>query len=547
VLQQAVFLYGLQLANNDPSSADYSNLAISFDALGDRVNALACLEQALLHDPGNEEALLRKASILSKQPDTHEEAEAIWKDLMQRKEGHLGALANTIALRITQGELTEAQRLLQELLAADPRNQNAHHQLAFLHSISGKTAVASHLSHLRSYWHQVRSDHQSEGRQTTVLTLPSKQRRLQVGILSAEIGEHVVGRFLEPFLRYYDRQRLQVELIEVKERHTPLADQLRALADAVIPLGDVNRQQARRRIRSRAYDILIETSGFTADNGIEILAERCAPVQCHYIGFHASTGLDTIDWFIGDAITAAPELASQYVEGLWRLPRLWLASSRPRNLPEASSALASDAPPVLGSFNQFGKVREETLNYWAEAMRRLPASELCLKSASSDAAAPRQRILRGLEIRGVDPARVRFMERTANFEEHLYCYNQIDIALDATPWSGATTTFEALAMGVPVVGILGDTTAGRMTCSILNALGKLEWITTTPVGFAETVAELLRDLDTLRAGRHQLRQAVLDSPLFDGADLTQHLQEAFTAMVADTAKSPATAALPRRF
>jgi FkbM family methyltransferase len=529
VLHQAVLCYGLMLAGGEGTSADYANLAIAYDELGDRDNALACLEQALQQDAHNESALLRKASILGKQPDRHEEAEAIWQGLLERKDRHLGALAQTIVLRITQGELFEAEQLLHELLGFNPGDQNAHHQLAFVHSISGEAAVPKHLTHLRSYWAEVRSHRTPITCEGAALAMPPAKGLLRVGILSAEIGDHVVSLFLEPFLRNYDRKQLQVELIEVKEHHTAWADQLRVLADAVIPLWDLDRDEARRRLRNRSYHVLVETSGFTINSGIELLAERCAPVQCHYIGFHASTGLDTIDWFIGDELTAASELASQFVEDLWRLPRLWLASRRHPELPAARSSLRN-APPVLGSFNQFGKVREETLEYWAQALCSTPTSELHLKSVSSDSAAPRHRILHGLEKRGVDPARVRFLERAASFEDHLRCYNEIDVALDATPWAGATTSFEALSMGVPVVGILGGTTAGRMTCAILRGLGRDEWITQTPGQFARIVRQLADDVDSLRSGKGDLQRQVLASPLFDGDDLARHLQQALLLM-----------------
>lgn len=252
LLQQAVLLYGLVLSSREPTSADFTNLAIAYDELGDRDNALACLEQALERDTDNESALLRKASILGKQPDRHEEAMAIWAPMLASEQGHLGALAQTIVLRITQGELTEARRLLEALLAANPHSSHAHHQLAFVNSISGETAVADHLAHLRSYWAQLLSERTAQAGSASALALPPTQGRLRVGILSAEIGDHVVSLFLEPFLRHYDRQLLEVELVELREHHTPWADQLRALADAVIPLAGLDQEEARRRIRSRA-------------------------------------------------------------------------------------------------------------------------------------------------------------------------------------------------------------------------------------------------------------------------------------------------------
>jgi predicted O-linked N-acetylglucosamine transferase (SPINDLY family) len=116
--------------------------------------------------------------------------------------------------------------------------------------------------------------------------------------------------------------------------------------------------------------------------------------------------------------------------------------------------------------------------------------------------------------------------------EHMADYNGIDLALDATPWSSATTGFDALEMGVPLVAIRGHCTSARMSAAILRGLGRPEWIATTPEQFAAIVAELCADLPALRAGKQVLRQQVQSSPLFDGADLSRCLQQAFTAMLA---------------
>jgi predicted O-linked N-acetylglucosamine transferase (SPINDLY family) len=358
-------------------------------------------------------------------------------------------------------------------------------------------------------------------------------RRLRVGFLSAEIGNHVVGSFLSSFLDHYDRSRFAVELFVASRRFDATAERMAAQADHHWLLSGMAPDLARALIRSRQLSILVETSGFTRDSGIELLAERCAPVQCHYIGYHATTGLDTIDWFMGDQETVPESFAPQFVEGLWRLPRPWLARRPDPSLPPALST-ASGPEPVLGSFNQLTKVREETLSHWLAALQALPGAHLVIKDRSVNDPVVRERITAFLGRGGVAADRIRFLPPIGSWEEHMAAYNQLDVALDATPWSSATTGFDALAMGVPLVAIRGGCTSARMSSAILKGLGRPEWIAETPDQFGAIVAGLCADLPALRAGRQSLREEVLACPLFDGADLCRALEQAFQAMAAQT-------------
>lgn len=55
-------------------------------------------------------------------------------------------------------------------------------------------------------------------------------------------------------------------------------------------------------------------------------------------------------------------------------------------------------------------------------------------------------------------------------------YGRIDIALDAFPYTGGTTTTEALWQGVPVLACNGDRWAARMSRSPLLAAGLADWV-----------------------------------------------------------------------
>lgn len=149
-----------------------------------------------------------------------------------------------------------------------------------------------------------------------------------------------------------------------------------------------------------------------------------------------------------------------------------------------------------------------------------------------------QRISAFLSAKNIDPARVHFYPHLASREEHLNAYNAIDVALDATPWSSSTTGFEALAMGVPLIAICGSCTSARMSSSIVSALGKPEWVATTPEKFWTIAASMGVNYETIRAQKAALQRAVLESDLFDSRSLTAGLSDALLSVIKTTPGFP---------
>jgi len=339
-----------------------------------------------------------------------------------------------------------------------------------------------------------------------------------------------VSTFLLPFLREYDRNLFHVELISVHRRYEEHASKLVHYADEAYSLQGLSVNESRSRMRTRHYDIIVETNGFTRNTGIELLAERCALVQCHYIGYHASTGLDTMDYIIGDEEIMPKEFEWQYSEQLWRLPRAWLACCPYHDFPVAKDVVSKDIP-VLGSFNQLTKISNETMFFWAAALTRLPSSVLIVKDKQCSDDKACERISTFMSDQGVAPDRLFFMPITHDWNDHLQHYNLIDVALDATPWSSATTAFDALGMGVPLVAIRGRCMSARMSSSIVKATGMASWVAENPGDYANIVADLCSDLIALRRNKGVRQQAFLSSKLFDSTEMTNCLQEAFISMV----------------
>lgn len=524
------FLYATSLEPGRSTAIVRS--AISLLRLGDLGQASQLLAMAEELDPDDPDLLnlvalcFTRAGLLSKAVVCFEKAISLSPDPQ-------AILGNLMTAQQGIGDLEEVIATGRRALALEPFQPRVVHNLMFAYAAQADRYNAEALQLAADYAHHLRANLPplAPDAMERAPYLAATPRRLRVGFLSAEIGSHVVGRFLESFLRHYDRSTFEVELLSLERHFEARGQALAAQADAAHPLMGLDSATARAFLRERRYDILVETSGYTSGTGLPLLVERCAPIQCHYIGYHASTGFDTIDYFIGDAITASAELQPQFVEQLWRLPRPWLASPLDEQPPKAVSTAASPWP-ILGSFNQLAKVREQTLAHWGAALQAVPNAEMVIKDKLCSDPVIRARIAQSLASHGIAADRLRFLEPVSTHQDHLALYNQIDVALDATPWSSATTGFDALSMGVPLVAIRGRCMGARMSASLVTAIGRPEWVADHPDTTATIAADLCGDLEGLRRAKGDLQQQVLEGPLFDAADLARCLGEAFQQMAA---------------
>ena len=261
-----------------------------------------------------------------------------------------------------------------------------------------------------------------------------------------------------------------------------------------------------------------------------IFARRAAPVQCHYIGYHGTTGLTEMDWFIADAELLPPRYDSHFREDIWRLPRLRLAYKGDPALPESRWTPSPDGTIWLGSFNNLTKVREEALGLWAKVMNAIPESKLLLKDRLAQDLAVQNRIRTELGRHGISASRVEFAAPVPDWAAHMVLYDRLDIALDAIPLNSETTAFDALWMGVPLVALEGNWVGGRMASTILKALGKPEWIAHSDDEYVAIVAALAHDVEGRKALRATQRALISNSPLCDADGLTRALEDAFGAM-----------------
>jgi predicted O-linked N-acetylglucosamine transferase (SPINDLY family) len=277
--------------------------------------------------------------------------------------------------------------------------------------------------------------------------------------------------------------------------------------------------------------VLIDLSGHTGYNRLGVFALRAAPVQAHYLGYFATTGLTEMDYWLGDSIVLQESEDTHYSETIWRLPRVWVSYHGQDDAPLPNWSPKDNGTLLLGSFNNIKKMTPATLALWAKLLHALPEARLMLKTKGLADLANRKRIEDDMNALGIGVDRIELIGKTDHWASHMALYDRLDIALDPIGGvGGGTTTCDALWMGVPVVTLAGRQMIHRMTASMLDSIGHSEWIAETEDDYVAKVVALARDVEQRRSLRHGQRERMRNSPLCDAAGLAHSLEDAYEAM-----------------
>jgi predicted O-linked N-acetylglucosamine transferase (SPINDLY family) len=344
--------------------------------------------------------------------------------------------------------------------------------------------------------------------------------RLRIGYLSSDLHDHATARLMVELFERHDKARTEIIAYSCgPDDGSPMRTRLRHAFDHWVEIANDD-VAAARRIRDDGIDVLVDLKGHTKDNRLGIACRRPAPVQIHYLGYPGTLGLDAISHLVADAITIPPGEESSYHETVVRLPRCYQVNDSRRPLPAALPRAAlglSEEAIVLACFNQTYKLSREFLRLWARAMHEVPRSVLWLYVPNETA----QRNLRREALReGLDSSRLVFAP-TVTADAHIARLRAADLALDVLPVGSHTTGSDALWAGVPMLTCRGHTFAGRVGASLLDAVGLQELVTPSMEAYGETLAELLREPERLRACRNHLEVNRYRLPLFDAEGFTR--------------------------
>ena len=429
-----------------------------------------------------------------------------------------------------QGDIRSALVSVRRALALQPDYALAHNNLLFIQNYLAEQPQDELLADARCFGEvaqrQARPYHSWSNE-------PDAHRRLRVGLVSGDLGNHPVGYFLEGVLDALSTQagdHLEFHAYSQRIGEDQTSQRLRACCASWVSTVGLTDEMMARRIRDDGIDILIDLAGHSANNRLSVFAWKPAPVQVSWLGYFATTGVVAMDYFIADSWTLPPEQEPYFTEQVWRLPETRLCFTPPRDAVQVNDLPALSRDYVtFGCFNNLSKMNDAVVALWARVLQAVPGSRLFLKYAQLAEASVRQLTCERFAVHGIAPERLIFEDYQARIN-YLSAYHRVDIALDPFPFPGGTTTVEALWMGVPVLTLTGERFLARQGVGLLMNAGLPEWVARDADDYVARAVAHASDLPALAALRARLRAQVLASPIFDAPRFARHFEHALRQM-----------------
>ena len=486
---EAADMYHVALAADPAHAGAWANLGIAFQELFRFDDAVEAFERAIAVRPDFHSAVVEAIKIRRHICDwsRYDEDEAQLHGLIDRQ--------------------TDAVFML--LLMAFPASAERHHACARHHMAKLNAEPARIGPHPR----------------------PVVSARLRVGYISHDFREHPVGRLLPEMLAQHDRRAVEVFAYPLGP-DDPGRVRRRVLraCDHVVDLHGMSDRAAAQRIYDDRLDVLVDLTGPTTGARLDILALRPAPVQVSLLGWPGTTGLDCIDYVIGDALLTPADHQPYFSERIVQLPHCYQPGDpyRAVAIPDLTRADCGlpDEGFVFCSFNNTLKLTPDLFDLWLRLLARVPGSVLWLYCKTPRTMA---NLRARAETRGISPDRVVFAP-VAGMDAYLGRLRLADLFLDSFPYTAGATCNDALWMGLPVLTCAGDAYVSRMASSLLRAAGIPDLVTTSLADYEALALRLAVEPGLLASVKRRLSLGRQTAPLFDMPRYTAALEGAYHHM-----------------
>lgn len=326
----------------------------------------------------------------------------------------------------------------------------------------------------------------------------SKERKggkIRLGIVSANMRDNGIGRWIVGLADAIDRDRFDVTIIRPPTGEDDITARIDDHADLVVPL-PLDPLHSARVIAGLDLDVLHYVDPQSDAYTMMLASWRLAPLQISGGGIAATSGLSNIDYHLiaEDWETAGGE--KRFSEKLIRLPGLFVNASPPENVDMTPNELqrrwrlAQDRNTYLCP-QPLDVLTAEFDPLIAEILRLDETAELLLiapERDSWDAAWGRRFAVNYADVAG----RMRFVT-VRNRSDLLSLLCAVDVVLESPAWNDAMLAFDCLGLGVPLVTLPGSAARSRRSHTCYRQISVFDCVAYHSADFVDTALTLATD------------------------------------------------------
>jgi predicted O-linked N-acetylglucosamine transferase (SPINDLY family) len=362
---------------------------------------------------------------------------------------------------------------------------------------------------------------------------PSGGTRYRIGIISAYLQNHTMGRLNQGLIEQMDRTRFEVVIFRPPGSTDEMSQAIDRAADQVIAIPR-NLEVARRIIADAGVDLL-----FYTDIGMDVLTyflcfAKLAPVQAMTWGHPVTTGVPAIDYFLSVDTMEPAGAEACYSEQLIRLrhpptyyhrPNLAVADPSAGDI-RAELGLPAEAHLYLCPQTLF-KFHPDFDPTLAAILHGDPAGRLVLIAGQQQSYSELliSRIARSYPDLVDRITVVGFLPRA----DFLKLLTTADVVLDTRHFGGGNTSYESFSLGTPIVTWPGQFMRGRVTAGLYQAMGVTDLIAQSHDEFVALAHRLANDREWRAAIVEKIRNHA--DGLFENIASVREIETFFAAAI----------------
>ena len=362
-------------------------------------------------------------------------------------------------------------------------------------------------------------------------------RKIRIAYISQCLNRHSVGWISRWLINGHDHHKFDTFVYFLSKNENEIRQSIQEAVtasyellidpDAPIPSFKAIADQ----IQNDRIDILIDLDSLTNADGCVIMALKPAPIQVSWLGSDA-TGIPAIDYFIADPYVLPEDAQDYYNHQIVRLPQAYVAVNGfevgTPNLKRADLDIPQHGIVYL-SVQAPHKRNPDFLHCQMQILRQVPHSYLLLKS-SRVVADYENLVLEIANSEGISPDRIKFLPTTPTEETHRANLAIADVILDTYPYTGATTTLEALWMELPIVTRVGESFVSRNSYTMILNAGISEGIAWSDQEYIDWGVRLGNDPDLRQQTSWKLKKSKQTAPLWDVPQFVSNVEAAYEQM-----------------